>query len=50
MAASPGSQKRTRYFVVLLQVGTPFVTPTDGQEYDPTDGAVTDPIGFPDAP
>jgi len=36
--------------LVLLQVGTAFVTPTDGQEYDPTDGAVTVPIGMPDAP
>ena len=36
--------------LVLLQVGTAFVTPTDGQEYDPTDGAVTVPIGIPDAP
>jgi hypothetical protein len=36
--------------LVLLQVGTAFVTPTDGQEYDPTDGAVTLPIDIPDAP
>jgi hypothetical protein len=28
---------------VLLQVGTAFVVPTDGQVYDPTDGAVTVP-------
>jgi hypothetical protein len=36
--------------VVLLQVGTAFVTPTEGQEYDPTDGAVTVPTGVPDVP
>jgi hypothetical protein len=36
--------------VVLLQVGTAFVTPTEGQEYVPTDGAVTVPTGFPDVP
>jgi hypothetical protein len=35
---------------VLLQVGTAFVTPTEGQEKDPTDGAVTVPTGFPDVP
>jgi hypothetical protein len=35
---------------VLLHVGTAFVTPTEGQEYDPTDGAVTVPTGFPDVP
>jgi hypothetical protein len=35
---------------VLLQVGTAFVTPTDGQLYDPTDGAVTVPTEVPDVP
>ena len=35
---------------VLLQVGTAFVVPTDGQEYDPTDGAVTVPMETPDCP
>ena len=33
---------------VLLQVGTSFVVPTDGQVYDPTDGAVTVPIEVPE--
>ena len=33
---------------MLFQVGTAFVTPTDGQLYDPTDGAVTVPIESPD--
>jgi len=36
--------------MVLLQVGTEFVTPTDGQLYVPTEGAVTVPIGGPDDP
>lgn len=36
--------------LVLLQVGTAFVTPTDGQLYDPTDGAVTVPTEVPDVP
>jgi hypothetical protein len=36
--------------LVLLQVGTAFVTPTDGQLYDPTDGAVTVPMEVPDVP
>jgi len=36
--------------LVLLQVGTAFVTPTEGQEYEPTDGAVTVPTGVPDVP
>jgi hypothetical protein len=36
--------------LVLLQVGTELVTPTEGQLYDPTDGAVTVPTEFPDAP
>jgi hypothetical protein len=36
--------------VVLLQVGTAFVTPTEGQLYVPIDGAVTVPTGFPDVP
>jgi hypothetical protein len=36
--------------VVLLQVGTAFVVPTDGQEYDPTDGAVTVPTEVTDCP
>ncbi|HVI80985.1 MAG TPA: hypothetical protein VM715_23105 [Candidatus Acidoferrum sp.] len=44
------SNTATLHLVVLLQVGTAFVTPTDGQEYDPTDGAVTVPIDIPDAP
>ena len=35
---------------MLFQVGTAFVTPTDGQLYDPTDGAVTVPIESPDVP
>ena len=35
---------------VLLQVGTAFVTPTDGQLYDPTDGAVTVPTEVPEVP
>ena len=44
------SNTATLHLLVLLQVGTAFVTPTDGQEYDPTDGAVTVPIDIPDAP
>jgi hypothetical protein len=36
--------------LVLLQVGTAFVTPTEGQLYDPTDGAVTVPIEGPEDP
>lgn len=36
--------------LVFLQVGTAFVTPTEGQEYEPTDGAVTVPTDVPDAP
>jgi hypothetical protein len=36
--------------LVLLQVGTEFVTPTEGQLYDPIDGAVTVPTELPDAP
>jgi len=36
--------------LVLLQVGTASVEPTDGQLYDPTEGATTDPIGVPDVP
>jgi hypothetical protein len=36
--------------VVLLQVGTALVTPTDGQLYDPIDGAVTVPTDWPDDP
>jgi hypothetical protein len=35
---------------VLLQVGTAFVVPTNGQVYDPTDGAVTVPMEVPDCP
>nr|GAJ32495.1 hypothetical protein BDOA9_0116840 [Bradyrhizobium sp. DOA9] len=38
------------YLVVLLQVGTELVTPTEGQLYDPTDGAVTVPTVWPDVP
>jgi len=34
--------------LVLFQVGTEFVTPTEGQLYDPTDGAVTVPTVAPD--
>ncbi len=33
---------------MLFQVGTEFVTPTEGQLYDPTDGAVTVPTVAPD--
>jgi hypothetical protein len=29
--------------LVFFQVGTAFVVPTDGQVYDPTDGAVVVP-------
>jgi hypothetical protein len=36
--------------LVLLHVGTAFVVPTDGQLYDPTDGAVTVPTEVPDCP
>jgi hypothetical protein len=36
--------------LVLLQVGTAFVTPTEGQLYEPTDGAVTVPMDVPDVP
>ncbi len=36
--------------LVLFQVGTAFVTPTEGQLYDPTDGAVTVPTVAPDVP
>lgn len=38
------------YLVVLLQVGTELVTPTDGQLYDPIEGAVTVPTVCPDDP
>jgi hypothetical protein len=34
----------------LLQVGRALVTPTEGQEYVPIDGAVTVPISTPDDP
>ena len=34
----------------MLHVGTALVTPTEGQLYDPTDGAVTVPMATPDAP
>jgi len=36
--------------MVLLQVGTAFVVPTDGQLYEPTDGAVTVPTEVTDCP
>lgn len=36
--------------LVLLQVGTALVTPTDGQLYVPIDGAVTVPIDGPELP
>lgn len=36
--------------LVLRQVGTAFVTPTEGQLYDPTEGAVTVPTDVPDVP
>lgn len=36
--------------MVLLQVGRALVTPTEGHEYVPMDGAVTVPIGTPDDP
>lgn len=36
--------------LVLLQVGTALVTPTDGQLYVPIDGAVTVPIDCPELP
>lgn len=36
--------------LVFLQVGTAFVTPTEGQEYEPTDGAVTVPMDVPVVP
>ena len=36
--------------LVLFQVGTAFVTPTEGQLYDPIDGAVTVPTVDPDLP
>jgi len=36
--------------LVFFQVGTAFVTPTVGQLYDPTDGAVTVPTAVPDVP
>jgi hypothetical protein len=36
--------------LVFLHVGTAFVTPAEGQLYDPTDGAVTVPIEGPDDP
>lgn len=38
------------YRVVLLQVGTELVAPTEGQLYDPIDGAVTVPTACPEAP
>ncbi|MBR0949193.1 hypothetical protein JQ591_01995 [Bradyrhizobium canariense] len=38
------------YLVVLLQVGTALVTPTDGQLYVPIDGAVTVPTVCPELP
>ena len=41
---------RREYGMVLLQVGRALVTPTEGQEYVPTDGAVTVPIGTPEDP
>jgi len=36
----PGTQPLRACGVVLLQVGTALVVPTDGQLYEPTDGAV----------
>ena len=36
--------------LVLLQVGTALVTPTDGQLYVPIEGAVTVPIAGPELP
>jgi hypothetical protein len=36
--------------LVLLQVGTALVTPTEGQLYVPIDGAVTVPTVWPDDP
>jgi hypothetical protein len=42
--------RRVLYLVVLLQVGTELVTPTDGQLYEPIEGAVTVPTVCPDDP
>lgn len=36
--------------LVLLQVGTELVTPTDGQLYVPIEGAVTVPTDCPEVP
>ena len=36
--------------LVLRQVGTPFVTPTEAQLYDPTEGPVTVRTDVPDVP
>ena len=46
----PGHLAASRYRVVLLQVGTELVTPTDGQLYEPIEGAVTVPTDCPDDP
>lgn len=44
------SRRNVIYRVVLFQVGTELVTPTEGQLYEPTDGAVTVPDVCPDDP
>jgi hypothetical protein len=50
LARGTDGRRSAPYRVVLLQVGTALVTPTEGQLYDPTDGAVTVPIVCPDEP
>ena len=50
IVGAPGAGALLTLGAVLLQVGTAFVVPTDGQEYDPTDGAVTVPMETPDCP
>ena len=47
---APGMKPPRASGVVLLQVGTALVVPTDGQVYDPSDGAVTVPTGGTDCP
>jgi len=48
--ARTGHQPYLAGGLVLLQVGTELVTPTEGQLYVPIDGAVTVPTDWPDVP
>jgi hypothetical protein len=50
MTAQPSNSLYRTGGLMFRQVGTAFVTPTEGQEYVPTDGAVTVPMDVPDVP